>query len=1052
MEFLTKCIKEESESTFREQSSLYNSFINAPSGIAVVKGKTHIFVFANAVFEKIVAKKVIIGKPIRDHFPEIEQQELWQYLDHAFATGEPFIANELPVDLKGSEDGILERHYLNIVIQPLTDGEGNIESLVLHVIDVRTQVEAQKQISVREDKFQNLITQAPVFIVILNGSTFIVETINKIALDIWGKSYEDVFNRPLFESSPEIEGVFKPIFDHVYTSGELFADKEITVQLKRFGKPDTAYFDMVYQPLRNIDNKIYGIIAIGTETTEAVKARKVIEASALFSRTILESSPDCIKVLDVEGGIQYMNYNALCQLEIEDFSTVKNKKWWTLWGCEQEALVKESIDKALKGETTKFTAVNSTFKGTPKWWDVVVSPVVKPGEPVQQIIAVSRDITQQKEYELQIKISEEKFRGLFETMDQGLSIVEMIYDEKNKPIDFRYLETNPVFNKQSGLPDVLNKTIKELVPDIEDFWIETYGKVSLTGEPIRFTQEAKTMNSWFDVNAFRLGEKGSKKVAILFTNITKQKKSEETLHKIAFDLKLATDSASVGIWSLDVKTDKLAWSDLHKRMWGYNEHRTDLTFEDWHKIILEEDKGLALKRVEDARISHTPYEVEYRIKRPNDNGIRWMKAVGQYYYNQAGEAETLTGISLDITQQKEAEEKRKASENQFHTFADTIQNLAWIANKDGERYWYNQRCEYTGNTLEEMKGWDWEKVHHPDHINEVKAFLKEAWEKGQAWELTFPLRRHDGKYRWFLTRAYPVKDTNGNIERWIGTNTDISEQKSFSEELEKKVNERTEELSFRTKQLEEINKTLDENNIALGYANAELKSFSYVASHDLQEPLRMIKRFSQRIIEAKEFSDKTQEYFNFIITASERMRNLINSLIDYSRIDKNELHFVPCNLNNIVEESKRDLQLRIVKNQAMVEYEMLPTINGIYIQISQLFTNIIGNAIKYCQPEIIPHINITSEHINGQEISHLGANKQLEYYAIKIADNGIGFKEEFATKIFEAFKRLHGSGEYTGTGIGLSIVKKIVTNHNGFIVAEGKPGIGSTFTLYLPTT
>ena len=144
--------------------------------------------------------------------------------------------------------------------------------------------------------------------------------------------------------------------------------------------------------------------------------------------------------------------------------------------------------------------------------------------------------------------------------------------------------------------------------------------------------------------------------------IVKQKNA--ALIKSASHFKLPTDSANVGVWSFTQQTQELEWSALHKRMWGYDEHHTDLSYEDWHSIILEEDKPLALKRVEDARINHTPYEVEYRIKRPNDKVIRWMKSFGQYYYNDAGEAVTLTGISIDISEQKSFTEEleRKVSE------------------------------------------------------------------------------------------------------------------------------------------------------------------------------------------------------------------------------------------------------------------------------------------------------------------------------------------------------------------------------------------------------
>jgi light-regulated signal transduction histidine kinase (bacteriophytochrome) len=261
-----------------------------------------------------------------------------------------------------------------------------------------------------------------------------------------------------------------------------------------------------------------------------------------------------------------------------------------------------------------------------------------------------------------------------------------------------------------------------------------------------------------------------------------------------------------------------------------------------------------------------------------------------------------------------------------------------------------------------------------------------------------------------------------------------------------------EDLIVKSKQLEEINQTLELKNKELENSNAELASFSYVASHDLQEPLRKIQTFGKRILETEKFSDKTQEYFNRIITAGERMQNLIVALLDFSRTNTAELIFAPCDLNTIVEESKSELHLSMVEKQAIIEHENLPTINGLYIQLSQLFTNLIDNAIKYSRPEIKPHIRITAERIQGNEIGHPAANKQQEYHAIKIADNGIGFEKRHATKIFELFQRLHHKDEYSGTGIGLAIVKKIVTNHNGFIIAEGKPNIGSTFTIYIPTS
>ena len=560
-------------------------------------------------------------------------------------------------------------------------------------------------------------------------------------------------------------------------------------------------------------------------------------------------------------------------------------------------------------------------------------------------------------------------------------------------------------------------------------------------------------------------------------------------------------------------------------------------------------------------------ELKVDLNKKNDGNFEtcYFNLVVQPLKDSKEITERLLVHVVDVTQQVESRKQIEISEKQFRIFADSIQNLAWTANAEGWIIWYNQQWyTYTGSNFEDMQGYGWAKVHHPDYVEKIVEFITEAWKKGEPWELTFPLRRHDGVYNWFLTRTYPVKDENGNIERWIGTNTDITEQKNFTEELEIKVKERTKELHIQNetfKQAEESSKqgsysfnlttgklvysdnlyrlieyhpnefepsleefythvhpedkdlvekaaekvlvsqqgdewhyrmitkynkviyikgtgriiefgkekllvgtlqdvtddilkakTLKEKNIQLQISNAEFASFSYIASHDLQEPLRKIKTFSKYIIDAEKFSDKTQDYFNRIIGASDRMQNLIISLLDFSRTTSTKLNFEPCDFNDLVEEVKENLQLTIIEKQAVVEYSLLPIINASHFQMVQLFTNLIDNAIKYSLPERKPHIKITSRIEEGKKIEHPESDIQKDYYKIVIEDNGIGFKKEYEKKIFELFQRLHGKSEYSGTGIGLAIVKKIVTNHQGFIVAEGRDELGATFIIYLPTS
>lgn len=245
---------------------------------------------------------------------------------------------------------------------------------------------------------------------------------------------------------------------------------------------------------------------------------------------------------------------------------------------------------------------------------------------------------------------------------------------------------------------------------------------------------------------------------------------------------------------------------------------------------------------------------------------------------------------------------------------------------------------------------------------------------------------------------------------------------------------------------------LEAKNFELSQSNTELASFAYVASHDLQEPLRKIQTFSNRILEMEyeSFSVNAKNYFQRITGASKRMQNLINALLNYSRANTSEVILVPTDLNSIIEEVKNNLSELIEEDNIIIETSALPTLNIIPIQFNQLFSNIILNAIKYRKQDESVVIKISAEIISSDKIQKQVSFISDRYWKIKISDNGIGFEQQFANKIFELFQRLHGRSEYEGTGIGLAICKKIVQNHHGFIEAIGQPDIGSTFNIYLP--
>jgi signal transduction histidine kinase len=277
-------------------------------------------------------------------------------------------------------------------------------------------------------------------------------------------------------------------------------------------------------------------------------------------------------------------------------------------------------------------------------------------------------------------------------------------------------------------------------------------------------------------------------------------------------------------------------------------------------------------------------------------------------------------------------------------------------------------------------------------------------------------------------------------------NAAISEREEKELRLQEAKNSLEELVRQRTQQLEEKNKELEARNKELG-------SFTYAASHDLQEPLRKIQTFSDRILQTPPgLPQHTQEHFKRIQFAVARMKLLIENLLSYSKVEVSKPQFELTNLNLILQEVKHDLSETIEATAAVIESGELPKLAVVPFQVQQLFTNIISNAIKFRKQDTTPHITIDWSMVKGTDITGENAPSEKEYYHLRISDNGIGFNPEYSEKIFDIFQRLHAQAEYEGTGIGLAICKKIVETHKGFITATGELGKGSTFHIFLPAS
>ncbi len=394
-------------------------------------------------------------------------------------------------------------------------------------------------------------------------------------------------------------------------------------------------------------------------------------------------------------------------------------------------------------------------------------------------------------------------------------------------------------------------------------------------------------------------------------------------------------------------------------------------------------------------------------------------------------------IGIDVTAAAEAEARILESEARFRTMAEAMPQIVWMTRPDGDTEYFNLRWyEFTGLTPNQSLGAAWVTPLHPDD----RARGVERWQisvdNAIPYEIEFRLRKADGTYRWFLTRANPVRNEKGLVVRWLGTCTDIDDSKQQAEKLEELVDSRT---------------------VALRRSNEELEKFAYIASHDLQEPLRKIQAFGDRLNTRYKagLGEQGQDYIARMLDSAGRMRRLIDDLLSFSRITSKVQPLAPVNLNAVVRDVLSDLEIRVAQSGGRVEVGPLPTLPADSVQMRQLFQNLVSNALKFQRPGVPPVVTVKAEPLRefppDPPSNGTNSTPHRTGFRITVADNGIGFEAQYADRIFELFQRLHGRHQYEGTGLGLAICKKIAERHGGAISAKGYPGEGSTFIIDFPT-
>jgi PAS domain S-box-containing protein len=387
-------------------------------------------------------------------------------------------------------------------------------------------------------------------------------------------------------------------------------------------------------------------------------------------------------------------------------------------------------------------------------------------------------------------------------------------------------------------------------------------------------------------------------------------------------------------------------------------------------------------------------------------------------------------------QLQDLSERLKKSETQYKTLTNSLPLIIFSLDKEGRVLYVNDwLLRSTGETMESLNRNHWKKIIHPDDYEQFAVLIRNDLARATSVvRMQVRLAQRTGEYLWHQVSLSPEGDDKEGLQYWIGFMADIHAQKLVEETLKDNF-----ELKQTQEELKQNQKTLEKYIDELNRSNAELQQFAFVASHDLQEPVRKLLFYSDYMISqySETLKGRGMEYLKGIQHSSQRMRLLIKDLLVFSQIKKEELKFTKVDLNGVASEAFQNFEMLIEEKGARVEVENLPTIESDERMMGQLFENIISNSLKYSKKGEVPKI----------KISCVQKNNQVD---LSFQDNGIGFDEKYLPQMFVLFQRLHNRSQFDGTGLGLAICKKIVEIHKGSIWASSKEGEGATFHISLP--
>ena len=693
----------------------------------------------------------------------------------------------------------------------------------------------------------------------------------------------------------------------------------------------------------------------------------------------------------------------------------------------------------------RYEVPNNNGGFTERWWSAVNNPVLNDDGEVIYIIQSSLEITEQIISDKRIADFNEidKAHQLFMNAPVAVCIVKGAQYVVE-------LVNDGMLQLLGRTKKVINRPLVESLTEADlQGLIKILDVVRTTGQPYQVSTFPATLiingervNLYLDLvfqPYLSRNNSGESSIFCQAQNVTEQvmdrKKVKEITERLNYRnaiFEAQKEATPDGVNVVDLKGKIIFYNNRFAQIWKMPQEIIDSKDDEAalkHAMTLLKDPDEFIKRVK--TLYQQKKEISYDEIYFNDGRV--IERNGSPIVGEDGINYGWAWYFRDITERKKAAEILARSEARTRLAIEAASLGTFDVNLLDKNIIYSPRVlEIFGyNIHENIPYSNFINAIHPEDKSIRQAAHVEALKTG---ELIYEVRINlsDNSVKWIrLNGKYAF--INAEPVSFVGTILDITEEKKVADLLEFKIAERT---------------------IELQQANEQLKQFSYAASHDLQEPLRKISFFLDRLLTGigPSINDENKQTAERILNTTARMRNLIDDLLQYSNSTFGAVTFEDTDLAVVVKDVLDDMEAALLEKNAQITLEKLPVVNGDSRQLKQLFQNLISNALKYQKKNTPPHVLITCKIVERKTIhtsTNIKKNKE-KFYKIVIKDNGIGFDQEYTDRIFKLFQRLHAKHEYEGTGIGLALVKKVIENHNGFITVESKPDEGSSFNIFLP--